>query len=284
MMPSVGTSRSPRAPSSSAFESFGVRFRVTGDAPEVIERIPSLLPPDARPCEVAEEEFAVLTEEGGRYRYMRGEPPVLFTGLELDNALLLLESQLQIHIGLHAPNRMFVHAGVVAHDSRAIVIPGRSLAGKTTLVLELVRAGAVYYSDEFAVIDERGLVHPYAAPPSPRDAPPPRPQELERFEGRQGGEPLPIGAVVVTTYRAGTEWKPTRLSPGRGVLAMLDNALSALQRPHEATRFITRAVDGAVVLEGERGEADDLARRLLRTVFADVHGGPSTGDAPIPGA
>lgn len=222
----------------------------------------------------------MLSDEGGRYRFVRGGSP-LSTGLGLDDALDLLEIQLQIYIGLHAPNRIFVHAGVVAYDGRAIVIPGRSFAGKSTLVFALVRAGADYYSDEFAVIDERGQVHPYAAPLWLRDSPPDRRDGLERFEGRQGSEPLPIGAVVVTNYRAGSEWNPTRVSPGRGVLALLDNALSALARPQEATRFITRALDGAVVLEGERGEADDVAPRLLKVTFADMQTGPATSDAPI---
>jgi hypothetical protein len=268
---SVGASNRSRTLSSFAFESFGVRFRVAGDAPEVIARLPELLPPDARPCGSAEDEFAVLTEDSGRYRFTRGGPPVT-SELELDEALGMLEAQVQIHVGLHARNRIFVHAGVVAHDGRAIVIPGRSFVGKSTLVLALVRAGAVYYSDEFAVIDERGLVHPYALPLRSRGSTL-RLDDHERLEGRQDGEPLPIGAVLVTSYRAGTVWKPTRLPPGRGVLAMLANTLTALARPQEATRFITRGLEGAVVLEGQRGEADDVAR-VLPTVLADAEARP----------
>ena len=57
------------------------------------------------------------------------------------------------------------HAGVVGWRGRAIVIPGRSHAGKSTLVAELVRRGAVYYCDEFAVLHETGRVHPYRRTP-----------------------------------------------------------------------------------------------------------------------
>ena len=57
--------------------------------------------------------------------------------------------------------RVFVHAGVVGWKGHAIVIPGRSRSGKTTLVAELVKAGAEYYSDEFAVLDAEGRVHPF---------------------------------------------------------------------------------------------------------------------------
>jgi hypothetical protein len=280
----VGALTSHGGPSTIAFESFGVRVRVTGDAPEVIERIPSMLPPGALPCQplTAEESFGVLAESGGSYRFTRGGSPVS-TGLDLNFALMLLENQLRIYIGLHAPNRIFVHAGVVARDGRAIVIPGSSFAGKTTLVLALVRAGAVYYSDEFAVIDERGLVHPYAGPLSLRDfGQHQSDHHVERFGGLTGDEPLPIGAVVLTQYRAGAEWRPTRLSPGRGVLAMLANTLAALKRSEEAVRVTTRAIDRAVVLEGERGEADEIARRLLDTVFAYPWGGSVADDAPLP--
>lgn len=252
-----------------AFESFGARFCLTADAPEVIERIPSLLPPDARPCGSADEEFAVLTDEGGQYRFTRAGSAVS-TGLGLDSALSVLDSDLRIYIGLHAPNRIFVHAGVVGYNGRAIVMPGMSFTGKSRLVLALMRAGAIYYSDEFAVLDERGLVHPWASPLNLRDTTPQLLGDLERFERRQESDPLSIGVVVVTSYREGTQWEPTRLSPGRGVLAMVGNTLSALTRPKEAVEFITRALDGAVVLEGERGEAEDIAPQLLANAFAVV--------------
>ena len=42
------------------------------------------------------------------------------------------------------------------------MIPGSSFSGKTTLVRALVDAGAVYYSDEFAALDETGRVFRYA--------------------------------------------------------------------------------------------------------------------------
>src|SRR6267142_2744385 len=41
---------------------------------------------------------------------------------------------------------------------------GRSLSGKTTLVRELLRRGATYYSDEFAVVDDFGNIHPFPRP------------------------------------------------------------------------------------------------------------------------
>ena len=42
----------------------------------------------------------------------------------------------------HAPDHLFVHAGVVGWNGRAIVMPGASFAGKTTLVQAWLEAGA----------------------------------------------------------------------------------------------------------------------------------------------
>ena len=87
---------------------------------------------------------------------------------------------------------LFVHAGVVGWRGLAIVIPGRSHTGKSTLVAELVRRGAVYYSDEFAVLDDTGRVHPYRRPPVLRDETR-QPQDLRLVREDEPTEPLPIG-------------------------------------------------------------------------------------------
>jgi hypothetical protein len=253
-----------------AFESFGVRLRVSADTPEVLERIPALLPPDSQPCPPSSVEgsIQVVGREPGSYDFLIDGSPVT-RGIDLDFALTLLEAQLRIYVGLRAPNRIFIHAGVVSHEGRGIVIPGLSMAGKTTLVLELVRAGAVYYSDEFAVLDERGLVHPYAKPVSVRDEDEVQTDhDIEGFGGIAGTEPLKVNAIVFSEYRPGARWNPAELSPGRGALTMFRNTLAALQRSEEAMKAIKLAVDGALILEGERGEASEIAQDLLDRVAA----------------
>jgi len=49
-----------------------------------------------------------------------------------------------------------VHAGVVAQGSSAIVVPGSSGTGKSTLVAACVAAGFSYVSDEALCLDSRG--------------------------------------------------------------------------------------------------------------------------------
>ena len=252
------------------FESLGVRLRLTADSPEVLARIPTLIPPGASACEPASADaaFGVLKEPGGTYQFTRDDSPVS-SGLDLEFALMLLDNQIRIYVGINAPDRIFIHAGVVGVGDRAIVMPGRSFTGKTSLVVALVRAGAVYYSDEFAVIDNDGLVHPYARLLTVRDeANVQTDHAVETFGGVAGDKPLPIGAVVFAEYRPDAVWEPRTLSAGRGVLGMLSNALAALQRSEEALRILTRSVGDAVLVEGQRGEAAGVADDVMDLVRA----------------
>jgi hypothetical protein len=247
------------------FEAFGVRMWVAANRPEARERLPEVLPPDRQPCEGWEAEYrlAIIGDERGTYSVDLGSS-LLTMALPLDLALETLAGVVRSLISRDAPDRIFVHAGVVAYGGSAILIPGSSFTGKTTLVAALVRAGAIYYSDEFAPLDAEGLVHPYAKPLSLRGAEPHQTgHRVESLGGIAGQVPLPVGAVVETTYRPGTEWRPERLSGVRGCLALLSHTIPARDRPAQALHAIARAVDGAILLAGDRGDAEAIAPMLL---------------------
>jgi hypothetical protein len=254
-------------PNEIAFEAYGVCLAVGASTPEILERIRPLLPPGWRPCprSAVERRFSIVRNDRGSYALTRNDKDLASgDGLELDLALELLDSQLRIHLGRTAPDTIFIHAGVVAHNGRMIVMPARSFGGKTTLVAALVRAGAIYYSDEFAVIGRDGLVHPYAKPISMRNGGLEQTHhEVESLGWVAGNEPLPLGMIVVTTYKPGAEWNPRRLSPGAGAMALLSNAVPAKERPEEVMHAVSRAAQGAVVIESDRDEADDVAPLLL---------------------
>jgi hypothetical protein len=248
-----------------AFEAYGVPLAVAASHPDTLERVRPYLPPDWKPCESSEvvRRFEIRLDPDGTYAFLKdGEPENIGLGLEL--AVLMFDTEMRLFIARKAPGVIFVHAGVVAHRDKTIVLPGLSFAGKTTLVAALVRAGARYYSDEFAVLDENGLVHPYAKPLSLRDENHIQFEHpVESLGGTAGDEPLPVGAIVVTSYKPGGEWRPRRLTAGEGAMAMLSNTVPARERPEESLRAVRLAVEGAVVLESERGEAEALAPLLL---------------------
>jgi hypothetical protein len=184
----------------------------------------------------------------------------------LDQVLTSLEKHLQLLAAYLAEDYLFVHAGVVGWQGQAIVIPGRSLSGKTTLVKALVEAGADYYSDEFAMLDRQGLVHPYPVPLSVRGRNGGNGQKypVEALGGQTGLAPIPVGMVVVTEYQAGARWRPRALSPARAMLALMDNTVAARRNPQLSMPILKKAVANTLVLKSKRGEAAEMAEKLLK--------------------
>jgi hypothetical protein len=255
-------------------EACGVPIRISTEDEAVWARLMELLPPgwvdhgeDGPVDPEREVPHFTLASDGPDYALQRDEVVLARSSLEI--ALHVFDAQLRGYIALHSPNRIFVHAGVVGHRGRAIVIPGMSFSGKTTLVAELVRAGATYYSDEYAVLDEQGLVHPYPKPLSIRHRHGFGTRtDVEILGGTAGTNPLPLGLVVVSQYRRDATWQPRSLSAGEAVIQLLANTIPAQLRPEETMNAIRQAVDGsgAVALEGERGEASVMVEQLLASV------------------
>ena len=190
-----------------------------------------------------------------------------FRSTELEEAHAFLEHHLEEFVAQMSPRRIFVHAGVVAWKGRAILIPGSSHSGKTSLVAALLAAGATYYSDEYAVLDARGRVHPYARPLRIRDA-----DDLGRrvtaaeMGARSGRGPLPVGLVASTRYAPGARWRPRRLSHGEAKLELLAHTVPARFRPRQVLRVLDAAARRSSALKGRRGEATEVARSLLEAM------------------
>jgi hypothetical protein len=150
------------------------------------------------------------------------------------------------------------------------MLPAASFSGKSALVAALVQRGATYYSDEYAVLDADGRIHPYPRPLSLR-AEGERygtPQPVEALGGRAADRPAEAAVVAVTRYVPGARYEPVRRDPGAAALAMLAHAVPARSRPQEAMHAIARAADGCQVLEGDRGDAAEAADVLLDALRA----------------
>ncbi len=254
--------RKRRAPAVS-FEAFGVQVELTLGDPGLELHLNKILPPGWRPCETGASAGRFGLSQIGADTY-----EVTFGGLPsmqhatLDVALTMLDAQLRLFIAANAREWTFVHAGVVACDGRALVIPGESFSGKTTLVGALVEAGATYYSDEYAVLDQAGLVHPYPRPLAIGGDDGMRERGLADVAGAADDDAV-LAAVALTRYRPGRQWKPKRISRGQGLVALLANTVPAQERPEQSLRTLRRAMAGATVLEGDRGEAGPVASALL---------------------
>ncbi|HEV7747305.1 MAG TPA: hypothetical protein VGO56_20075 [Pyrinomonadaceae bacterium] len=205
---------------------------------------------------------------GRKLNQLYGDDVRLARTSDLGSMFETLESDLRLFVAELATHRVFVHAGVVGWKGQAIVIPGRSYSGKSTLVAELVRAGATYYSDEYAVLDSRGRVHPFSKPLELREEGKFAQTKITVAElgGQSGIKPLPVRLVLMTQFKNGARWRPRKLTAGRGVLEMLFNTVSARRSPERALATLQRVAAQADVLKGVRGNASDLIDALLRRV------------------
>jgi hypothetical protein len=257
-----------------AFTAYGLSVGVRVSDPSVLDRVRALLPPGWKPAVKPTVRRLYSLIVGGpasrpglrRFNLLYSNSARLVRTRDLDEALSRLELDLELYIADRAPRRTFVHAGVVGWNGQAIVIPGRSYSGKSSLVTALVKAGATYYSDEFAVLDERGRVHPYPIPLAirpGRDGGPPMKCRVEEIGGVAGVCPLPVGLVLITRYVSGTRFRPRPLSAGRAVLGLLAHTLPARRRPGRVLDALTHVVSQALVLRGTRGEAEATARQIL---------------------
>jgi hypothetical protein len=195
---------------------------------------------------------------------------------ELRTALDQLARDLMVHVANYAPDRVFIHAGVVGWQGHALILPGASFAGKTTLVAELVHAGATYYSDEYAVLDENGQVHPYARDLQMRQVGSAKQEAMtvDELHGTAGTEALPVSHVVFTEYLESGDWNPVPVSAGIAALEMLRHAIPVRRTPARVMATLAKMMETATAVRSERGEARETAGSLLAAMSVGL-GRPS---------
>jgi hypothetical protein len=255
-----------RAVDEVSFSAFGVGFTISAASGNILEECLQYLPPG---CVQTSSRFMAAhfsvtycsksAADGGTFKLARNGREIL----RCDDRTTFLDrlgSIVALHVADRSRKFVFIHAGVVGWGDRAIVIPGRSFSGKTTLVAELVRAGATYYSDEFAVVDREGRVHPYAQPLQIRDSRTYRQTRcpVERLGGLAGESPLPVGLVVFSQYKAESTWLPQEISPGIGCLKMLNNTISARSAPAIALGTLKQVASNAIIVKGLRGDVPQV--------------------------
>lgn len=251
--------------------SHGVRFRFRVTRREVLGQLTDRLPygwkvTTPRSTDRLYSVDIPSSKRARRLSVLHGDEVELARTRDPGDLLDVLEADLRHQVAEHARRRVFVHAGVVGFRGRAIVIPGRSHSGKSTLVGELIRRGATYYSDEYAVLDARGRVFPFAKPLSIREGilfKRTTRRSVESFGGEAGRKALAVGLVVLCRYQRGRRFRPRPLSAGQGTLEMVAHTVSARRDPASALRALRQVAKSASIITSFRGEAEETAARIL---------------------
>ena len=152
---------------------------------------------------------------------------------------------------------------MVGWRGRVLVLPGCSYTGKSTLTHALIQLGADYYSDEYAVILDKGSLAPYRRKLTLR-----RKDEQETrlvvASVSEQERPASVHMVAFCPYVREARWQTSEMSPGQGVLGLFSNSVTAQQSPDRELKWLERSTRRARFLQSERGEAEAVARSLFK--------------------
>lgn len=174
-----------------------------------------------------------------------------------------MRKQIEVQVAAHCREKVFLHAAMVDWNGTAILLPGRTYSGKSTLAWELVKAGATYLGDEFVLVDGRGGVRAYPTPLTLRGA---RPRLRMSEATDKGAVRRRPSVILITRFRAGSEWKPVRVTPGEAALRLLPHAVSARTDPARTLQTVTRLIRRVPVFTSNRPDARSAVEWLRNRI------------------
>lgn len=235
---------------------------VAWSCPQLDKALNSLLLPTFEQTEWSPE-IPTFWVHGQNAAYEIVAPPGAVARMERPVFWETVERMLHLYLAFHAVGAVYIHAGAVLIGGRALILPGRSYSGKSSLCQELVRHGAQLLSDEYAIIDGQAQIHAFPRPVSLRTAQGDIRQECTEF-GYPGPGPWPIAACAFLRYQAGANFSPTIVPAGTSILEMMRFTVSATKNPHTVLATLAALSQSIVSWEGDRGEAKACATSLLK--------------------
>jgi len=205
----------------------------------------------------------LLTCWNGTYRLVYGErrygPYSSF-----ESSMRGVSNAIHYVLGKRSP-MTFLHAGAVEIDGGAVIFPGRSRWGKSTLVASLVERGCGYLSDEYAVISEDGAVFPLS-----------KSIRLRREGGAAYLHPPGVSApgglrcsnLILTRFEEGARWDPESLTAGAAILETVSSALQSTESPERVLASLSALVQDADCYQSPRGDLESAVDAILQIVGA----------------
>jgi hypothetical protein len=197
-------------------------------------------------------------------------------------AMVWLQQAVDEHVTEHATGFTFVHAGVIGLGGAAAMLVGSSGHGKSTLVADLIGSArrarpagkrdgfsATYFSDEYAAIDEQGLVHPYPRALLVRAGQPEQHPVLPLDLGAQvAGGAAEIRLILNLPYRDQAQIHMTPVGQSEGLRLLLENTPHVLEDSPPLFKQLARVAGGARTFIGVRGDAPEAGDAILELLRA----------------
>jgi len=189
-------------------------------------------------------------------------------------------------------NYYLIHAGVVAHNDKAIVLPASSGGGKTTLIAGLIKNGFRYLTDEIGVIDPHTLeVYPFLKPLNMKigslplfDNFEPEMELIDKNEMsiedkihhvfvksasvRTINKPVAVGKIVFVQYSPNEKSTLTPISRANAIFEMAKCSFNQFRFKDEGIAILDRLARGCECYElkfNQVGDAVNLLRSHLKT-------------------
>ena len=254
------------------FESYGVKIGIGSNNERFLKKIENHLPnilPSAFALDNSlkpEHDFSIDVTEDGLFELYKGDERLTY-GTSEENFFNFSCSRFRLTVAEFAKSKVFLHAGVIGWKGKAIIFPAQSFQGKSTLVKEFISKGALYFSDEYAVLDENGFVHPFPKTLSLRGTIDKYRQieyTAESFGGEIGTKPLPVGMIFITEYDSDAEWAPEILGDGKAILEIIPHTIPIRNKPKFSLEVLNKIVNRAIIAKSKRGEATEFVDLLLK--------------------
>ena len=160
-----------------------------------------------------------------------------------------------------------VHAGAVLIDGSALLLPGSSHAGKSSLVAEMLRRGASCFSDEYALLDHKGWVHSYPRPLLLRNGRPRQSLFLpEDLGSTYAVGAAPVGWIFALDYVSSGAWDVHEIEKAEAVMLLLRNTPHEMAISPAMVDFFLHTAAHAVCYAGQRCEVAEAATHVLKLI------------------
>ena len=171
-----------------------------------------------------------------------------------------LESDLGLFAAEHLRDLVAVHAALLARGDSAILLPGSSMTGKSTLAKTALDQGFIVAGDEYALIDPAtGLAHSWPRPIHLRSE-----SGWQRVDGTVDVPPVRIALVASLVFDDSVVrgLETVELTGGELVLNLLAHTICARTRPEDSLRAAAAIAQQARGIRGTRGEAGPALSEL----------------------
>jgi hypothetical protein len=247
------------------FECYGVTIGIRTDSSELETTLKKMLPEVGRICDFEDVHETVslvaAAEKSVNGLYFNDEPALKFEKYQ-DFLLEGLIDKFLIILAISSlPTNFYLHAGAVFWNNQGIILPGKSFSGKTTLVKEFIKAGAVYITDDLTVLTKTGEILPFPRTLAIRTETGRELRTAEFFGARTLTEKVKLKMILFTEFEEKAEWKPQILPPGQTVMKLMENFYyrpAIREAPAQIVKALAELTSGIKTFKGKRGDTQSV--------------------------